>query len=242
MPQTPPPPPGSRFEKSRALAVHVFTATGAFWGFLALLAASERDWRAMFLWLALALFVDGVDGSLARRFEVKRFAPRFSGEAIDCLVDYFTYAIIPVYALMQTDHLGPGWDLAAAAMILLTSAFYMADQEMKTDDGWFQGFPMVWNLVVFYIFLLEPPPWATFVAIVFLSVFTFSRYMFVHLLRVKLYRPLTLALGAVWSGLALYAIWLNMDPPVWTIWALCLSGVYFVALGYFRVKPEGVAR
>lgn len=237
-----PQPTGSAFERYRAFAVHAFTATGAFWGFLALLAAAKQDWRAMFLWLAVALFVDGVDGSLARRYDVKRHAARFSGEAIDCLVDYFTYAVVPTFALMQTAYLAPGWNYAAAAMILLTSAFYMADQEMKTDDGWFQGFPMVWNLVVFYIFLLDPPAWANFLLITFLSVFTFSRYMFVHLFRVKMLRSVTLGLMAVWSVLAFYAIWTNMAPPAWVVWGLCLIGVYFVGLGYFRVKPPGVAR
>ncbi|MDD2868826.1 CDP-alcohol phosphatidyltransferase family protein [Neomegalonema sp.] len=237
-----PSPQGTPFERNRALAIHIFTATGTVWGFMALLAAARQDWRAMFLWLAAALFVDGVDGSLARRYDVKRFAPRFSGEAIDCLVDYFTYAIVPVFALMQTDYLAPGWNAAAAAMILLTSAFYMADQEMKTEDGWFQGFPMVWNLVVFYVFLLDPPSWATFVVVAFLSVFTFSRYMFVHLFRVKMLRGLTLSLMGVWSVLALYAIWENMDPAPWVVWILCVIGVYFLGLGYFRVKPKGAAR
>ena len=47
---------------------------------------------------------------------------------------------------------------------------------------------------------------------------------------------------AVWSVLALYAIWENMDPAPWAIWVLCLIGVYFLGLGYFRVKPKGAAR
>lgn len=233
---------GTRFERLRALAVHAFTASGALWGFLALLAASREDWRAMFLWLAVALFVDGIDGAFARRYDVLRHAPRFSGASLDLVIDFFTYVIVPVYALLKFPYLEGGWALAAAAAILLSSAFYFADEQMKTEDAWFQGFPAVWNLYVFYIFLLDPPGWTVFVSAIFLSGFTFAKYVFVHPVRVKLLRPVTLGLLGLWSILAGSAVWWKMEPPAWVVWALCLIGVYFVALGWFRVKPEGAAR
>lgn len=55
----------------KALSVHLLTATGAVLSMLAMLAAVEERWSLMFLWLVLALVVDGVDGPLARRYDVK---------------------------------------------------------------------------------------------------------------------------------------------------------------------------
>src|SRR3954470_20915205 len=50
--------------------VHIFTATGAALGLLALLAAERADWPLMFMLLGAALVVDGVDGTLARPLDV----------------------------------------------------------------------------------------------------------------------------------------------------------------------------
>ncbi len=49
-----------------AWCVHGLTASGAVWGFLALIAAFERDWRAVIIWILVAVFVDSFDGTLAR--------------------------------------------------------------------------------------------------------------------------------------------------------------------------------
>lgn len=62
--------------QTRALAVHLFTASGAVFAMLAMLAAVDEKWDLMFLWLVVAFFVDGIDGPLARKFDVKSNAPR----------------------------------------------------------------------------------------------------------------------------------------------------------------------
>ena len=74
--------------------------------------------------------------------------------------------LVPAYALVAGGFLPVGWSIAAAIIILMTSAMYFADNEMKTEDAWFKGFPAVWNLVVFYVFLLEPGRMATVIVIV----------------------------------------------------------------------------
>jgi phosphatidylcholine synthase len=221
-----------------AVGVHLFTATGVIWGFLALLAIVAGDVRGMFLWLALALFVDGIDGTIARRIDILNAAPRWSGAALDLIVDFLTYVVVPAYALIAGGFLAAGWDIAAALIILLTSAMYFADNEMKTEDAWFKGFPAVWNLVVFYVYLLEPGPVVTFIGIVLLGLLTFAPIVFVHPFRVVKLRPVTLTLLVVWSVLALYAVVARMAPPQWVVWALSAIGIYFLVLGYFRVKPQ----
>ena len=187
--------------------------------------------------VAVALFVDGIDGTIARRVDIETAAPRFSGAALDLVVDFLTYVVVPTYALVASDLLGSGWNIAAAAIILLTSAMYFADNEMKTEDAWFKGFPAVWNLVVFYLFLLAPGPAVTFAAIAVLAILTFAPIVFVHPFRVERLRPVTIALVVVWSILAVYAIWKNMAPEAWVTWALGAIAVYFLVLGGFRKKP-----
>jgi phosphatidylcholine synthase len=229
-----------------AFGVHLFTASGVFWGFLALIAAAHQEWRTMFGWLALALFVDGVDGTFARKINVVEAAPRWSGAALDLIIDYLTYVIVPAYALYSSGILGSPnhpLNLIAMAVILLSSAMYFADNEMKTEDAWFKGFPAVWNLIVFYYFLLSPiEPTALSMAIIFvitvaLGLMTFASFVFVHPLRVAKLRLPTLSLLVIWSVLAIMAIWENMAPAHWVIWGLCITGLYFLILGYFRTAP-----
>jgi phosphatidylcholine synthase len=239
------PPSGTPIAASRrayALAVHVFTASGVIWGFLALVAIVQGDVRGMFIWLAVALFVDGIDGTIARRVDILNAAPRWSGAALDLVVDFLTYVVVPAYALAASDLLPDGWDIAAAIIILMTSAMYFADNEMKTEDAWFKGFPAVWNLVVFYFFLLVPGPAVTFLVVVILGALTFAPIVFVHPFRVAKLRPLTLSLLVVWSLLAFYAVLEEMTPPAWVVWTLSAIAVYFLVLGYFRTKPGALRR
>jgi len=241
LPQIDPTPsaePVTARQRALALGVHVLTATGVIWGFLALVAAVQGDIKAMFLWLAVALFVDGIDGTIARRVDITHAAPRFSGAALDLVVDYLTYVVVPAFALTASDLLPDGWDIVAAVIILMTSAMYFADNEMKTEDAWFKGFPAVWNLVIFYFFLLVPSPTATFLTVAILGALTFAPIVFVHPFRVAKLRPVTLSLLVLWSVLALYAIWRDFAPPSWVVWTLSAIAVYFLVLGYFRTKPK----
>jgi phosphatidylcholine synthase len=220
------------------MAVHLFTASGVVWGFLALVAIVQGDVRAMFLWLAVALFVDGIDGTIARRIDILNAAPRWSGAALDLVVDFITYVTVPAYALLAGNFLPFGWGIVAAIIILMTSAMYFADNEMKTEDAWFKGFPAVWNLVVFYLYLLEPGPVTAFASVVALGLLTFLPIAFVHPFRVVKLRSVTLTLLLIWSILAFYAVMSEMAPGPWVVWTLSAIGMYFLVLGYFRTAPK----
>jgi phosphatidylcholine synthase len=118
--------------QNKALLVHLLTASGAVWAMLAMLQAVEQDWAAMFLWLVVALFVDGIDGPLARRYDVKKNAATFDGVLLDLIIDYLTYVFVPAYALFKSGLL-PGWTgWFAIIVIVFTSAMYFADTRMKT--------------------------------------------------------------------------------------------------------------
>src|SRR5262245_13813077 len=148
----------------------LFTAAGAALGFAAMLAAIEQRWTLMFWCLGAALFVDGIDGTFARKLRVAEVLPRWSGDVLDLVVDYVTYVFVPAYAIAASGLLPPPLAIAAGMVIVVTGALYFADRDMKTPDNYFRGFPTLWNGVAFYLFLLKPSPWLAAVAIGVLAV------------------------------------------------------------------------
>lgn len=217
--------------RTRALSVHLLTASGAIFAMFALLAAVEGEWAWMFLWLLGALVVDGIDGPLARRYEVTVLAPRFDGALLDLIVDYLTYVFIPVYALYASG-LVPGWaGWGIVALVPFASAMYFADVEMKTADASFEGFPGCWNMVALVVFVLEPAPWATFAAAVALSVAMFAPLRFVHPTRTLRWRGPTLAATALWMALAAWATFRAFDLPGWADWAFAGATAWLLLAG-----------
>ena len=217
-----------------AFSVHVFTACGAACALLALIAAVSAAWTRMFLWLGLALIIDGVDGTFARRLRVAETQPRWSGELLDFVVDFATYVFVPAFAIATGGLLPPAVALALGLIVVVTGALYFADRRMKTPDGYFRGFPVLWNLVAFYLFILKPTPWLAAIAVAVLAAATFAPIHFVHPVRVPRWRTLNLAFLALWAVLALLALAQNLDPPAWVAAALAAIAVYFVIVGLLR--------
>jgi len=215
-------------------AVHIFTACGGACALLALIEAADARWTQMFLWLGLALVIDGVDGTLARRLRVGELLPRWSGELLDIVVDFATYVLVPAYALAAGDVLPQAVAPALGIVVAVTGALYFADRKMKTADGYFRGFPALWNIVAFYMFLLRPAPWLGAIAIVALSAATFAPVYFVHPVRASRWRGLNLAMLACWAVLALWALAGDLAPPGWVAAALAAIAVYFVTVGLLR--------
>ncbi len=216
---------------SRAFAVHVFTAAGAALGLAALIYAVRGQWAPMFLCLGIALVVDGVDGTIARRFRVAELLPRWSGDVLDLVVDFTTYVFVPSYAVATGGLLPEPLAIPAGVLIVVTGALYFADRNMKTEDHYFRGFPALWNAVAFYLFLLRPAPWLAAVAVVTLAVLTFVPFKFVHPMRVLRFRTLNIVALTAWSLLALIAIMRGLEPGPWVVGALVVIGVFFIAVG-----------
>ena len=222
------------FAKLRAFVIHIFTACGAALAFLALILATGGHWAAMFFCLGLALIVDAIDGPLARTFKVNEVLPRWSGETLDLVVDFLTYVFVPAFAITASGYLPQMLAIPAGIVIVITGALYFADRDMKTDDNYFRGFPGVWNLAAFYLFLLEPPAWAAAAGVLALALLTFAPIRFVHPLRVRQLRLLNIALLAAWGALALLAVIQNLEPgPTVTI-PLTAIAAYFLIAGFLR--------
>ena len=217
-----------------AFAVHIFTASGAALGLLALLAAVASNWPLMFTYLGIALFVDGIDGALARRFDVANRLPRWSGDTLDLVVDFTTYVFVPAYAVAAGGLVPPLAAIPLAIVIVVSGALYFADRRMKTADNYFRGFPAVWNAPVFYLFLLRPDPWIAAAAIVLLAVLTFVPVPFLHPFRVRRFRTFSALLIVAWAALAAFALVRDMTPGPWVTGALCAIALYFLAAGLLR--------
>ena len=215
------------FARVRAFAIHVFTATGAALAFLALILATGEHWAAMFFCLGLALIVDGLDGPLARAFDVAEEAPRWSGDVLDLVVDFTTYVFIPAYAIAGSGLLPHALALVAGVVICITGALYFADRSMKTADNYFRGFPALWNLAAFYLYLLAPPPWIAAAGVFVLAGLTFAPIRFLHPLRVVHLRALHIALVIVWALLAIAALAANLQPGLAVTIPLAAIAIYF---------------
>lgn len=217
-----------------AASVHLLTATGAVLALLALRSVREGDWQMMFVWLGIALFVDAIDGPLARRVEVKTVLPRFSGERLDLIVDYLTYDVIPAFALIVADLLPEAFRLPAAVAILLSSLFHVADLNSKTEEGYFVGFPAIWNIVLLYLFALQPPPFVSLVIVFLFVLLTFVPIFAVHPFRVARLRLLTCLVTAVWAGAAAVAVANPFPSTLWVQVLLIVTAAYFTSVGLYR--------
>jgi len=223
----------------KALSVHLFTATGAVFAMLSMLAAVEQNWSMMFLWLVVAFIVDGIDGPLARRYDVKTNAPEFDGVLMDLIIDYLTYVFIPAYALFKSDLL-PGWTgWLAIILITFASVVYFADTRMKTKDNSFAGFPGCWNMVVLVLFALSPDFYVTLALVVVFAVSMFLNLKFIHPVRTERWRLLSLPMAIAWTGFAVWAAWVDFHPESWALWGLAVTSVYLALAGVAQqIIPE----
>jgi phosphatidylcholine synthase len=219
----------TRTHRAAAFCVHIFTALGAGVALLAMLEAVREHWAAMFWWLGVALVIDAIDGPMARRLDVIHVQPDWSGDVLDLVVDFVTYVFVPAYAITASGLLLP---LAAPVLgiaIAVTGALYFADRRMKSADNHFRGFPGLWNVAAFYLFLLHPQPAIGSLAVAILIVLTFVPFHVIHPVRVVRLRWLTLPLVAVWASLVTYAVAVDFAVGTPIIVLLCAIGLYIVA-------------
>jgi phosphatidylcholine synthase len=204
--------------RAAAFCVHIF----------AMLEAVREHWVAMFAWLGVALVIDAVDGPIARRLDVARVQPNWSGDVLDLVVDFVTYVFVPAYAITASGLLLPLAAPLLGAGIAVSGALYFADRRMKSEDNHFRGFPGLWNVAAFYLFLLHLPPGLSSLGVAVLIVLTFAPFRVVHPIRVVRLRGLTLSLIAVWALLAVFTLANDFDVSAPVTTGLCAIAAYIV--------------
>lgn len=224
-------------ERLPAYAVHALTASGAAFALLSLVVAFQGDAAEAFFWLGVALVADGLDGPLARRIGISERVPAINGETLDLVVDFTTYVFVPAAILISSGLAPFGLLLFLGCVIVASAAVYFADTRMKTEDNWFAGFPAVWNLVIFYLLIFPLPPVVMAIIVLFTALAQAFPIVFVHPIRVRAFRPVTIAMLVVWAVAACSAIAQDLVPDIATQAGLLLTLVYFVGLGILR-RPK----
>jgi len=224
--------------KAPSYLVHIFTALGVVFGFLALLATLDGKIPEAFLWLAVALFVDGVDGTLARAVNVNQNIPEIDGAILDNIIDYLNYVVVPVFIFYSLGMAPAQYLLLSCVAILLVSCFTFVNTNIKTDDFYFSGFPAIWNIVVLYFYILESSEFTNFIFVILFCVLTFIPLKYVHPFRVVEFRKITLMITSIWmitTTILLFDV--SFSDPVFTsanfvIWLI--TNIYFAGTVLYR--------
>ena len=224
--------------KAPSYLVHIFTALGVVFGFLALLATVDGKIPEAFLWLAFALFVDGVDGTFARAVNVKQNTPEIDGAILDNIIDYLNYVVVPVFIFYSLGMAPEPYLLLSCIAILLVSCFTFTNTNIKTDDFYFSGFPAIWNIVVLYLYILESSEFTNFIFVILFCILTFIPFKYVHPFRVVEFRKITLMITSIWMITTTILLFdLSFSNPILTsanfiIWLI--TNVYFAGTIVFR--------
>lgn len=213
--------------KAKAWSAHALTASGVILAMLALLAVVDNRPQACLLWLGVALLVDGLDGTVARKFDVKTVLPHFDGSTLDLVIDYLTYVFIPAIFVYRYIPLPLHSELLAVCVILVSSLFCFCNLNMKSHDNYFVGFPAAWNVVAVYFFVLESGAWVNLLTIFLLAALTLTRMKFLHPFRVRQFMPLNISVTFVWMFSSALLI---VQQPADQRWLL---GLWFAASAYF---------
>ena len=216
-----------------AWLVHLYTASGAVFAFLAVVALFNHDYRTTFFWLSLQVAVDATDGLLARRARVAERIPWFSGIKLDDLVDYLTYVFVPALFVWRGQIVPETWALAVPSAMLLASGYGFSRADAKTADHLFTGFPSYWNLVVFYLFMMHLSLAANAAILVGFAVLVFVPIRYIYPSRTPIWQWPTNLLGIVWGALLLVMLWQypNVSPAI--MWTSLAYPAYYFALSLF---------
>ncbi|MBM3819317.1 MAG: CDP-diacylglycerol O-phosphatidyltransferase [Acidimicrobiia bacterium] len=210
--------------------VHLYTASSALFGFLALTRIFYDRYQDAFFWMAAAIVVDATDGVLARRARVAARLPHVDGARLDDLVDYVTYVLVPAFFVWHALLVPDRWSTAAAAAMLLSSAYGFSRDDAKTADHFYTGFPSYWNIVVFYLYVAGWPRAVNLAILLGLAVLVFVPIRYVYPSRTPVWRTLTIVLGLVWGALMLALLWQMPAVSRLLLWASFAFPAYYVAL------------
>lgn len=230
-------------DKALAWSVHLFTASGLLAGFMAILAISAHEWQNAAWWMIVALIIDGLDGTLARAAKVKEVLPFFNGKNLDYVIDFATYALIPAYFFFEAG-LAQGWWLWACTFaMLLVSGMYYGKEGMVADEEYFVGFPVLWNLVVFYLFFIfQSPGWVNAILIFVFSILHFIPIKFAYPSRARTHGRLILFIAALSLGTLIAVAYCYPEIPLFIKGLAIAEAVFFGLLGvwttYFARKSS----
>ncbi|ETR74389.1 MAG: (CDP-alcohol) phosphatidyltransferase [Candidatus Magnetoglobus multicellularis str. Araruama] len=225
----------SGVRKISAWMVHVFTATGAVFSLLALHEIYWWNFKLAFWYMAIAIFIDSIDGFMARKVRIKEAVPGIDGAMLDNIIDYVNYVIVPAFFFIESDLLPFGFRIVGAGIIAIASSYQFSQIDAKTSDHFFKGFPSYWNIVAFYLFIWNQNPWFNFAIIVLLGVLIFVPIKYAYLSRPHFLiqnnylRTMMLAFSLLWAFSAATLLWIH--PKTNAFFAFIILIYIFVYFG-----------
>ena len=218
-----------------AMGVHVFTASGIIPAAAAAieLCSEDPDPRRVFVYFLLTTLIDALDGPLARKLDVKTYAASIDGRTIDDILDYLTFAFLPLLLVYRMDWLADGlqWTFTLGC---LASLLGFANVTAKDDDGgFFRGFPSYWNIYAFYAGWMHElfGPWPGTILLWALTVATVSPIWLLYPNKAPRPWKWPVLLGAAVWALALLIALPNFpeNAASWFWWTLIYPAFYCVA-------------
>ena len=223
-----------------AWSVHLLTCSGLIAGFLALICVFKNDETSAFLFLGLALLIDAVDGTLARKFKVSIFVKNIDGKMLDSVIDFFNYIIIPSVMIYWFKFVPSPFEIIIPSIILIVSAISYSNNNLMTSDNFYKGFPCIWNILLFYLYLFDLSQVYNLFLISACILLKFIPIKFIHPLRVNKYRRYSAIFMVLWfiSSLKIllssfYDLNNNFDYLFLGIWLV--SNMYFICLTIYEL-------
>ena len=213
-----------------AWLAHLYTATGAVFAFLAARAVIDFDYRTAFFWLGVQIVVDATDGWFARAARVSERLPWFNGAKLDDIIDYLTYVFVPALLVWRAILVPPSWIPYVTSAMLLSSAYGFNRDDAKTADHFFLGFPSYWNIVVFYLVVMNMSPAVNGAILIGLAVMVFVPIRYVYPSRTPVLRWPTNILGVIWGVLLVVMLWQYPAISTTVLLASLLFPIYYVGL------------
>ena len=226
-----------------AWSVHLLTCSGLIAGFLALICVFKNDETSAFLFLGLALLIDAVDGTLARKFKVSIFVKNIDGKMLDSVIDFFNYIIIPSVMIYWFKFVPSPFEIIIPSIILIVSAISYSNNNLMTSDNFYKGFPCIWNILLFYLYLFDLSQVYNLFLISVCILLKFIPMKFIHPLRVNKYRKYSAVFMVLWFITSFkillssfYDLNNNFDYLFFGIWLI--SNIYFICLTFYELYRQ----
>ena len=228
-----------KYEKLIALFVHLLTGFGVLAGFFALISVINNNQSNAFLWLGLAFLIDSIDGTLARKFNVKKNFPNIDGKMLDSIIDFFNYVIVPAITIYWFKLVPDNLLIFIPSILILVSIYSYVNLNVMTSDNYYNGFPAIWNVVVLYFYIFGTSQITNLVILIFLLILKFSPLKCIHPLRVKKLRNISIFFTIVWftmSALLIVSMQTNIKPiyELLFMFAWVTSNLYFIFISLYK--------
>ena len=228
-----------RQEKYAGILVHLLTGFGIVAGFFSLIAVMNSNQKEAFLWLGLAFLIDSIDGTLARKFNVKKNLPNIDGKMLDSIIDFFNYVIIPSIMIYWFRYVPDQFLVLIPAILIFISIYSYVNLNILTSDNYYNGFPAIWNVIVLYFYIFGSSQYINLIFLIILIFLKFSRFKCIHPLRVKKFRNLSIFFAIIWfitSALLIVIKDLNINTvyEVFLMFLWVVSNIYFISVSIFK--------